>query len=192
MALMLLVMLSAYLRPSEALNMKRGDLVPPVSGVSSHWSLLLFREEHGLTSKTGETDDSILLDHEWLKFAEPLLEILHKGPEGQRVWSFRYDQFLREFRTSARRLGVELVPYQARHSGASLDRVDNRRPQLEVQKRGRWRSYKSLVRYEKAGRLQYTAAQASPQLRAYTEACAARLAPLMLGVDASIPVPPFT
>ena len=41
----------------------------------------------------------------------------------------------------------------ARHSGPSIDRVKHHRSQLEVQKRGQWKSTKSVHMYEKVARL---------------------------------------
>ena len=43
-------------------------------------------------------------------------------------------------------------PYRFRHTGASHDFVSQTRP-LEVQRRGRWRDKRSVLRYEKGGRL---------------------------------------
>ena len=64
-----------------------------------------------------------------------------------------YPQFLTLFKQAAHNIGVDAVPYQGRHSGASLDRASNRRTQEEVQKRERWATLTSVKRYEKAGRL---------------------------------------
>ena len=62
LALMVLFMVTCYLRPSEALGLKHGDFIPPARGICQHWSLFLHRAQHGLTSKTGTVDDSIVLD----------------------------------------------------------------------------------------------------------------------------------
>ena len=40
-----------------------------------------------------------------------------------------------------------------RHSGASIDRSRHYRSQLDVQKRGHWKTAKSAQRYEKSARL---------------------------------------
>ena len=59
-----------------------------------------------------------------------------------------------EFKKTVRALGVpEAVPYQARHSGPSIDLALRRRELASAKKRGRWRTDRSLRRYEKAGRL---------------------------------------
>ena len=54
---------------------------------------------------------------------------------------------------AAKRLQIDVTPYNMRHSGPSIDRSQNLRPLLEVQKRGRWKSHKSVARYEKSARL---------------------------------------
>lgn len=51
---------------------------------------------------------------------------------------------------------MDAVPYQARHSGPSIDRAANSRTQEEVRKRGGWLARQSVARYEKAGRLAAT------------------------------------
>jgi len=74
-----------------------------------------------------------------------------RGHQSESVWPFVYPQFVKELKESLRRLGVpNLVPYQARHSGASHDRLHELRSAQEQLKRGRWKSQNSLNRYEKA------------------------------------------
>ena len=68
-------------------------------------------------------------------------------------WSFAYPGFLASFKRACNLVGIRAVPYQARHSGASIDRLKEVRTLGEVQKRGRWMSHKSVARYEKGGRL---------------------------------------
>ena len=46
-----------------------------------------------------------------------------------------------------------LVPYQSRHSGASVDLCNNHRSIAEVKARGRWGSEKSMMRYNRAAKL---------------------------------------
>ena len=68
-----------------------------------------------------------------------------------RVWNFTYAEYLKVFQEAARELGVQVVPYQARQSGPSIDRANRRRDLNEVQKRGGWMTRKTVQRYEKAG-----------------------------------------
>ena len=44
-----------------------------------------------------------------------------------------------------------IVRYQCRHSGASLDKAGLHRTMLEIKKRGRWKMDSSIARYEKSG-----------------------------------------
>jgi len=126
------------------------------SNFSSHrtLSLLLNPEELKPRSKTGEFDDSILLDSRFLKpWASTLYKELHKQPPQQLLWDFSYQSYYEVFMAAVKTLQLDVTPYNMRHSGPSIDRSQNLRPLLEVQKRGRWKSHKSVARYEKSARL---------------------------------------
>ena len=45
------------------------------------------------------------------------------------------------------------MPYLARHSGPSIDRMSGLRDLLEIQKRGRWLQFKWVQQYKTAARL---------------------------------------
>ena len=121
-----------------------------------------------------------------------VLEILHERPTGRCVWNFTYAHLVTEFKESSRRLGVTVVPYQCRHSGASHDRATNLRPLFEVQKRGQWKSNKSVMRYEKGGRLAQTFAMYPHVLQWWIEGVAPLHAEILLGrMSAPINPPPF-
>ena len=140
MAVMLLLMVTCYLRPSDAMRMRHGDVVPPAHGVSRYWSLFLHRAEHGITSQTKTVDNSLLLDTPTtLPWRATIARVLRQGKESDFIWTFSYPDFSREFAHSVKRLGVEhsVVPYMARHSGPSIDRVTGLRDLMEIQKRGR-------------------------------------------------------
>ncbi|CAK0810365.1 unnamed protein product, partial [Prorocentrum cordatum] len=153
MGLAVMIGVSCYLRPSELLNLTSDNLVAPASPVSQYWSLLLHPSEGEKRSKTGDADDSLIIDSAYmLPWVHDFLQALKD--KGGRLWSFDYLTFLAEFKTVAKMLGMpHLVPYQMRHSGPSIDRLKPDRSQEECQKRGRWKSWKSLVRYEKSARL---------------------------------------
>ena len=154
----------------------------PMRGITGTWSLLLSPEERKERSKTGEADDSIALDSAWLSFLNPVLEIMKTdGPQDESLWGFDYPLYVKEFRGAARELRLELVPYQARHSGPSIDRSQNLRSHEETRKRGRWRHQKSMVRYEKAARLASTYCQLDAQMRALLELADLHLGAVILG-----------
>ncbi len=48
---------------------------------------------------------------------------------------------------------LDIVPYSARHAGASGDRAAGVRSLGEIKKRGRWASDSSVKRYEQGGRI---------------------------------------
>ena len=183
MALVVLFMVTCYLRPSEAMGLKHGDFIPPASGISRHWSLLLFRAKHGLTSKTGTTDDSISLDSPQVQpWIATVATVLRQGPECDCVWSFSYPAFVREFGRAVQRLGIEhpVVPYMGRHSGPSIDRALNTRDLQEIQKRGRWMVFRSVQRYEKHARLGEVMSSLRPDTLAWCRSAEAHLEDMLL------------
>lgn len=72
------------------------------------------------------------------------------------VWKFDYSEYIAVFNACCQDLKLELVPYQARHSGPSIDRAAKTTDLDEVRKRGGWATRQSVARYEKAGRLAAT------------------------------------
>lgn len=98
-----------------------------------------------------------LLDSKWLQFLTPILRVLCRGPKMDLVWNFNYAEDMTVFRQACDDLKVgHIVPYQARHSGPSIDRASKDRDMEEVRKRGQWMTRTSVQRYEKAGRLAAT------------------------------------
>ena len=76
---------------------------------------------------------------------------------------------------------ADAVPYQARHSGPSIDLALHRRELKAAKKRGRWRTDRSLRRYEKAGRLLRVADRWSAGQRAHFSRSAEVVEALILG-----------
>ena len=84
MGIFVLLTLSTYFRPSEASRFLRGDLVPPVTGVSNHWCVIGARSELGVRTKTGATDVSVALGTRWLDWADPLFGAPSRQGHAQR------------------------------------------------------------------------------------------------------------
>ncbi|CAK0807139.1 unnamed protein product [Prorocentrum cordatum] len=103
---------SCYLRPSELLDLTSDNLVAPTSPVSRYWSLLLHPSEEEKRSKTGDADDSPIIDSAYmLSWVHDLLQVLKE--KGGRLWSVDYLTFLAEFKTVAKTLAMpHLVPYR--------------------------------------------------------------------------------
>ena len=187
---MTMIMMDAYLRPSEMLSLMPASLLPPApTGVGS-WVLLLFPQEFRERSKVGASDDTIPLDSRRLRWLAPVLqELARRRPAHQRLLAHSYAAYLSLFRRTTQRLGVQVVPYQARHSGASCDRAENVRSLEATQKRGQWASQKSVKRYEKAGRVNMSWQELSPELQAHCMHCA-KIIPDVVLHGAPCPPPP--
>ena len=180
MGIWVLLTVHAYLRPGETMPLQRRDFVPPSISINGFWALLAFPNERAERSKIGEADNSILLDAPWAQWMNSLWDVLHDKDDAC-VWNFSYAHLVREFRTSSKRLGVDVVPYQCGHSGASHDRAVQLRSLLEIQKRGQWTSNKSVMRYEKSARLGQTYAQYSSRLQAWIAAVSPHVAAIVMG-----------
>ena len=186
MAVLCLFGVATYARPSELLGLRRKDIIPPVRGVSRYGALLLAPEETGARTKTGESDDSVLLDCAWMTWLDQLASLLLRQTpaDADLVFSFDYPTFCSEFRSALEELEMShlgVVPYAWRHSGPSIDRAQNRRTLLEVQKRGRWKQAKSVARYEKAGRLGMSVRELTSEQMAYCEICERHLGDFICG-----------
>mmetsp|Transcript_1875 Transcript_1875/g.4097 ORF Transcript_1875/g.4097 Transcript_1875/m.4097 type:complete len:437 (+) Transcript_1875:86-1396(+) len=149
MALWVLLGFGCYLRPASNLKLRRGSLLPPVAAATSKWGLLLHPSEYNERSKTGTQDDSLLWDNKEYPWLEHFFPQLCAGDQSLPLWDFGYPELTARLREVTETLQVSFVPYQLRHAGPSWDRLKNYRSLAEVQKRGLWQSFRSVVRYEK-------------------------------------------
>jgi hypothetical protein len=132
-------------------------------------------------SKTGESDDTVLFDNIKYRWFDAVLASLRSRTEGKSLWSFSYPQMASEFKRVCHLLGLpHLVPYMTRHSMPSIERAAQERTLAEIMKRGRWRSTKSVNRYEKAGRLQQAFRKVPPKLQALALRCEKHLEEFVL------------
>ena len=198
MAVATLVALSAYLRPGELFGLRCRDLVRPLPmfGTSfGRWSLLLGPYATRKPTKTGIYDDSVILDHESLNWLGDEISLLlaNRGPD-EPMWTFDSSDYLRMFKQAVAMLGLEhlgLVPYSLRHAGPSWDALTGRRPQREIQRRGRWKSTASVVRYERASRVLAALHEVPGPMLRYLSLCEQHLASYVKG-DVPPPRPPTT
>lgn len=176
-----MLMLSAYLRPGEGLGIRRGDVIAPGSA-NTRWSLLLFPEERADRSKTGAKDDSLLLDTPWCPWLPIAMRALREGDAESSLFSFNYRDYVSMFKRMRDKLQIkDLVPYQARHSGPSIDRARSLRSLDEVARRGRWQSPASVQRYERHARLGQTEQSFSRGQRRVFDFAERHLEALVLG-----------
>ena len=149
-ALCILTMFTTYGRPNEILKLQKQDLVKSTHlGLS--WSINLNTSEEMFTSKTGLTDESILLDSPVMPYLGPALDVLAKGSPSAPLFQIDYPHLTFVWKKARSKLGMDpsfAVLYQLRHSGASWDRLKRLRTTLDIKLRGRWSADSSLRRYE--------------------------------------------
>ena len=130
----------------------------------------------GKRSKTGELDESVMIQRPWLarcvaqwaasrRQQEPLFAIDLATMRGH---------FLQAAAAAGMR-GMKPVLYMGRHSGASLMILEKAGTLVEVKQRGRWRSDASIRRYEKSGLIQKAWLAISEADRRRSRKAAARL-----------------
>ena len=181
MAVYTMVALSSDARPAELLRSTTYSLVPPVLLATAEWTLLLSPEHLGQPGKTGEYDLSVALDSSYLKPWSPtVFALLKKQPANTPLWGFNYGDYVAEFQKACKTLNFDLSPYQMRHSGPSIDRASNWRSPLEVQKRGGWKSAKSVTRYEKSARLGAAFLELPLRVRQHCQWCEEHLGDVIL------------
>ncbi len=154
---------SSYGRPKEMTGLGRKDLLPLAPGLCQYWTLVSCPSELDEASKTRESDIIVVLDLEELQWMNPCWSVLRQGLPDACVWNFSYPEYTAEFRRAAAEAGLtNAVPFQSRHSGASWDRLKKQWSQEE----GQTRTMKSLVRYEKHGRITQSSLLLSEAVRA--------------------------
>ena len=182
MMLYTLLLVCTYMRPGEGLQLRREDLIAPAPGVLTSWSILLFPQERAASSNVLAKDDSLIMDSAWMKWWDKVLPVLASGKAGDRPWPFTYADYVPEFKAAARDIGLpDLVPYQARHSGASIDIAGRHRSLAEVQRRGRWKTLASVQRYERHAQLGKSAQTLSDRQRFVFRFALDHLEELILG-----------
>ena len=106
------------------------------------------------------------------------------------VLPLTYRQVVDAIGQSGRTLGLKLVPYQLRHSGASYDRLQKWRTADEVMKGGRWKTAQSVPRYEKHARVTLEFSKLSAATQAHCVACEKQLGDVFLGRSRPLLPPP--
>ena len=148
MAIHVLMMVVMYCRPEELLQSMREDLIRPMHGVASDWSLLL----HPVLTRRAEKNTK-LRRHDRLETPDLLLD--HQSGCSRKRSSSTHTKI------SPRSFGEQHEYWDRktlfRISAAILERRwtkrDNTAQCWRSKKRGRWKSDNSIARYEKYGRL---------------------------------------
>jgi len=154
MAMFVMTALSLYSRPSSCLGARKCDLIRPAAGVSSVWSLQQHAWETGVANKLNLYDEGNILDSPYLSRLGALYAALAERGNTANLWGFDYPELAAGIRRAAILLGVpELVPYELRHSGVTIDISRSWRDIPAAQRRGGWAKPRSMHRYEHSARL---------------------------------------
>eukprot|EP00973_Karenia_brevis_P030270 4173063-Karenia_brevis.AAC.1 len=121
------------------MELNTATIYAPVKGIGNQWSLTVCPEESNKVSKTGDQDDSVLMDSTVCPWMGEMLHVLTHKRTGS-LWDFQYPAFAKEFTAAAKEVGVTAVPYQLRHSGPSWDALHSLRNESDIMARGRWRT----------------------------------------------------
>jgi hypothetical protein len=171
MGIWILVALETYGRPGMVLVLTYGQVQLP--SPMCDWTIVFNPGEARIASKTGRYDTSVVMDKPRCRQMSPVLQELSKGAPAERISRFEYLELHHHFRAVCKELGIHLVLGQTRHSGASRGAVEIRRTRAEIQKRGGWRSAKSVNRYEESGRLSAAWESLAPTLQHHALRCEA-------------------
>ncbi|CAK0818448.1 unnamed protein product, partial [Prorocentrum cordatum] len=110
-----LLMVSAYLMPSELLSLRRGSLAPPARGGLTDWRLRLFPQEKIERSKVGGADDAVVMNSERMRWADPVFAHLATGSSTEKLfpWDYHYQQFgeIGHLNQAWRRLGPDVQAF---------------------------------------------------------------------------------
>jgi hypothetical protein len=143
-------------------------------------------------SKTGTHDDTVILGNLDVNLVPMLRRLLRGKAKTEKVFDITMGEYKDHFEEAAKDLKLEkhrLVTYQARHGGATRDILLKRRDLEEVRKRGHWRTYSSLRRYEKSGRLQKVLQVTPPDVLAFCQSVEHRVGLLLDGPASAVPCP---
>lgn len=156
-AVALVIQYDGYLRPSECLGLTVTHVNPPHGRRYPHFSLIIAPAALGETTKTGKTDDSLVLgDRSHNAQVGEVMKLWLKQTEHFLFPRLNLSQYESWFKKACDTLQYKcqcVLPHTVRHSGASNDKYHNRRSLTEIQKRGRWAAKSSVTRYEKAALL---------------------------------------
>ncbi|CAK0885370.1 unnamed protein product [Prorocentrum cordatum] len=142
------VALDAYLRSAELFGLRAADVVIDVDPAGEQVvAPRLVVPERGERTKTGMRQ-GVLIDRAHV--ADMLVRRKAERAPADGVFACSVDAYRRALRWACDDVGVErFPPHVARHSGPSHDAATGYRTVWAIQRRGRWASEKSVLRYMK-------------------------------------------
>ncbi|CAK0874453.1 unnamed protein product [Prorocentrum cordatum] len=157
------VALDAYLRSAELFALRAADIAVDVDEAGEQIvALRLGVTERGERTKTGARQ-GVLIDRRHV--SDMLVRRKSERDPSDRVFSCSVDAYRPALRRACDDVGVEhFPPHAARHSGPSHDAATGYRTAWAIQRRGRWASEKSVLRYMKTHALVAARAALPPNI----------------------------
>lgn len=159
-AFMVALTFETYLRPSELVALTGRQITLPAAsgrGAARCAAITIGGEELQVEGKTGQFDSWVLLDLERQQSMVPILHSLKKRVHMTDVlWTLSQMRPTAHVQRAALLTEVEVLGmclYSPQHAGASRDDSEGARSLTQIQARGQWRTFTSVIRYSKAGRL---------------------------------------
>ena len=154
-AALMVLQADVYGRPRETLQLETSDVGMPAphagEAFRGKW-VISFR-----FSKSGENDETVVAGINGRGWASSILAKLHSTAAGSgRFFDFSYEGYLGVFNRGVLDFGhdeMKLSPHSLRRTSPSGDRFEHNFPFRDIQKRGRWSSFKSVARCEKHAQL---------------------------------------
>ena len=160
--------------------------------------MVLHAAEMKVASKTDELDETLLIDLERDRELGPALERmlasrfgkgwrprLLKGGANEKLFALDSREVCRLWNLALKGLGYDAVGvvsmYQLRHAGASADTLSALRTLEEVRRRGRWKSWTSVRRYEKGARVTELLHRLSQAALAHALRCGVHVGAVLAG-----------
>ena len=141
--------LDAYLRSSEIFTLLAEDVSITGEGTADQVvSIRLGVAERNESTKTGMRQ-GVLID--WPDVADMLVTRKNQKSPKDKLFDITVDKYRKQLQRAARILNLDdLGPaHTVRHSGPSEDATTGYRTIWQIQRRGRWASEKSVLRYAK-------------------------------------------
>ena len=155
LAAAMIIQFHAYLRPGELLKLRPWQISKAVVNGVSSYALILSDEKLTGPTKTGEKNDSVVLDwaYDWMG---PILDRLQRRPPDSSIWIFTSVEYGKMISTCAELAGVRHLgvhPHGLRHGGAAWDAFKHHRCLEAIKSRGKWQADSFVRRYQQDGRV---------------------------------------
>ncbi|CAK0899810.1 unnamed protein product [Prorocentrum cordatum] len=158
--LAVLTRFETFMRPSRVLDLRARQVALPLpreGGAPIFLTVAVWASVYEIPTKTREYDLSVRLDLPRQQLmVNPIFLVRALREPAHAFLVLGYNQLAKDFQNTTPALSVCLLkatPCSLQHGGASRDQSAGDRDSDTAQQRGGWKAFKSVLRYEKHGRL---------------------------------------